>query len=478
MKAPFLFTLLFVSFSTFIQAGEAVVRGTINPFTDIPEILLVKNVSWQEGSNQRLKAPVSESGAFEFKISIDELAMFSLSIDQTSVPILLEPNDFITIEANPQAVVATLKFSGQGSSKNQALYAYYQSTQYDFNPFSYRKYKKGQLWFSIAPNIESQMMSNPSQNFLLKIESDRQLAWANFNKKYTQDATLSEAFKQYINTEIEYSYAYKLLAYHMAYKGRHGLQNEMLNHVESFANQLDTNKLANYWYRNFMLHYYNYKCILDEKNYEPTYSAVNNVYKNHLKGDILAFCQSELLESYIRKEGPIKYMDDYNEFVEKEATEKFHNKVVAIFNEKSKGFAGLPAPDFRFNTLDGAKVTLGEQLNSKYVLINFWATWCKPCIKKMNNFKQLENMERANEIEIIHVSLDREREKLESYIQTHGIQGKHVWAKDASNQNQIDNFKIQALPAWSLINKNGIYEDLPSSTVADLVEHLRTLIQP
>lgn len=64
----------------------------------------------------------------------------------------------------------------------------------------------------------------------------------------------------------------------------------------------------------------------------------------------------------------------------KKAEEEKHRKRV---EETTLIFAGDKAPDFKVEMLDGQEIQLSE-LKGKVVLINFWATWCPPCLKEFN----------------------------------------------------------------------------------------------
>ncbi len=61
---------------------------------------------------------------------------------------------------------------------------------------------------------------------------------------------------------------------------------------------------------------------------------------------------------------------------------------------------------FDLKTLDGKEIKVADKLNKKkLILINFWATWCPPCIKEIPDLIKLEKRF-ENEIEVIFVSVD------------------------------------------------------------------------
>ncbi len=67
---------------------------------------------------------------------------------------------------------------------------------------------------------------------------------------------------------------------------------------------------------------------------------------------------------------------------------------------------GRTAPDFSLRTLDGRQVKLSDY-RGKIVILDFWATWCKPCKLELPHFIELYKEFGREDLEIIGVSLDR-----------------------------------------------------------------------
>ena len=75
---------------------------------------------------------------------------------------------------------------------------------------------------------------------------------------------------------------------------------------------------------------------------------------------------------------------------------------------------GYLAPDFTLATLDGASVTL-SQLRDRWVLVNFWTTWCPWCIRQMP-YLQAVFEERGDEIEFIGVNWGESEAKVRKHL--------------------------------------------------------------
>lgn len=67
------------------------------------------------------------------------------------------------------------------------------------------------------------------------------------------------------------------------------------------------------------------------------------------------------------------------------------------------------APDFVLPTLDGENFQLSENLGSGPVLINFWATWCLPCLSEMKQLKKIYQQYEDRGLQILSISIDDTR---------------------------------------------------------------------
>lgn len=67
----------------------------------------------------------------------------------------------------------------------------------------------------------------------------------------------------------------------------------------------------------------------------------------------------------------------------------------------------LPAPDFRVSGPEGGVVAL-SQLRGRHVLLNFWATWCPPCVQEMPSMERLHNRLHPKGLVVLAVAQDAE----------------------------------------------------------------------
>jgi len=85
---------------------------------------------------------------------------------------------------------------------------------------------------------------------------------------------------------------------------------------------------------------------------------------------------------------------------------------------------------FNLKTIDGKTITLkiendnlvSEQLKGKYVLLNFWATWCPPCIKEMPVFNEIYD-QYSDDFELIGILFEKEKDlkQLDAFLKKYKI---------------------------------------------------------
>ncbi len=113
--------------------------------------------------------------------------------------------------------------------------------------------------------------------------------------------------------------------------------------------------------------------------------------------------------------------------------------------------------DLEIYDYDGLKPFLNKEDNKTYV-INFWATWCAPCVKELPYFEQLNKNFKDKNVEVVLVSLDFPRhyeKKLKPFIIKHNLQSR-VIAFDDPDQNKwipaINKDWSGAIPATIIYN--------------------------
>jgi len=90
---------------------------------------------------------------------------------------------------------------------------------------------------------------------------------------------------------------------------------------------------------------------------------------------------------------------------------------------ENKGYAlkkGSVAPAFRLPALAGGEVDLGS-LRGRVVVLNFWATWCPPCVAEMPSLERLHRALGPEGLAVVTVSTDVDEAELARFVSEHGL---------------------------------------------------------
>jgi cytochrome c biogenesis protein CcmG/thiol:disulfide interchange protein DsbE len=114
---------------------------------------------------------------------------------------------------------------------------------------------------------------------------------------------------------------------------------------------------------------------------------------------------------------------------------------------------GQPAPDFTLKDLEGKSYTLSE-LKGKVVLLDFWATWCRPCVVSIPHLNELNSRFQGEEFLLLGINVDRYKStsSLKRFVKQYEIN--YPILTDKSGEVAA-RYRAFALPTSFLINREG-----------------------
>ena len=112
------------------------------------------------------------------------------------------------------------------------------------------------------------------------------------------------------------------------------------------------------------------------------------------------------------------------------------------------------AAEFRFNSIQGESVSLSD-LKGKYLYVDVWATWWRPCLQQLPAMKELEEKFRDTNIEFVSISVDRERdkEKWRKMVSDQQMRGVQLYAGTQTSFHQ--DYQVSTIPKFLIIGKDG-----------------------
>lgn len=115
--------------------------------------------------------------------------------------------------------------------------------------------------------------------------------------------------------------------------------------------------------------------------------------------------------------------------------------------------AGSLAPDFTMPELNGRQVRLSEFRGRKAVFLNFWASWCPSCREEMPTMEKLYRQFRDRGLEIVAVSVDRDRADVARFVKEHGVT--FVVLLDPDFKAAME-YRVTGIPTHYFIDRAGV----------------------
>lgn len=112
--------------------------------------------------------------------------------------------------------------------------------------------------------------------------------------------------------------------------------------------------------------------------------------------------------------------------------------------------------DFTSTTPDGASMKLSDVIaKNKYTLLDFWASWCGPCMQEMPNVVKVYNTYKSKGLEIVGLSLDADADAWKKAIKEQKATWVHLSDLTGWDAPAVASYGVQGIPATFLIDQEG-----------------------
>ena len=214
-------------------------------------------------------------------------------------------------------------------------------------------------------------------------------------------------------------------------------------------------------------------CIRDSKVGLYDYNC-NGLFNDLGQDRILIGNFEEDIISDKLEKGAIEYSEkvqipiagEIYEVVEIEATGKYlklikSNKVY----HKPLGI-GDNVGDIKIELISGQTIKINElQKENKFILLDFWGSWCRGCTQQLPDLKRLAN--NSNKIQVIGLNYGDNLSTIKNHLSKHDI----LWENGIANDEIMNKLRIDGFPNYLLIDKNGNIV-IMNGTIAEIEKRL------
>jgi len=448
--------IFLISFAALAARAEKMVKlhGKItNPISDsIHAQYYISNVAFEV---KNYAAKVNSDGSFQLEFPVvNNFTILQIIHGNQGTDLVVAPGYDLDIKLDAKNFDSSLHYSGNGSAEANfcALHSLTRGAILDFDRATQPYCKKEPAAFE--KSLDS--MLQQEMNFV------------NDNKK-----GLSAGFVRFWSANFRYS-SYSLM---LIYPYFHEMQKQ------------HSMKITNVPQENFVVVKDVPEAFDDNLLELPQYQVyLERLYKSRMEAaKVPNTADSLLAQAFTSKNMPPKTAEFYIAMliyrgvkfrpVEQSlaAMERYkerypHNEYIPVLEEQIKTIkkivAGKQAIDFTINTIDGKTMKLSD-LKGKVIMIDFWASWCMPCIAEMPHEAKLEKEYEGKDIVFLYISVDENTDNWKSAIAKHHIEGMHMLAAGGIEGPLAKQYGIQGIPAYFLIDKNGKFADMNSLRPSD-----------
>jgi thiol-disulfide isomerase/thioredoxin len=164
----------------------------------------------------------------------------------------------------------------------------------------------------------------------------------------------------------------------------------------------------------------------------------------------------QMLLSVASEAEPEKGRQIAKELTESSAPDQIKEAAQGILKKMER--VGKPVP-IKFTAVDGRAVDLAK-LKGKVVLIDFWATWCGPCVGEVPNVVAAYEKLHPKGFEIVGISFDSDKQKLTSFVEKQKMTWPQYFDGKQWENAYGKEFGIQSIPSMWLVDRKGNLRDL------------------
>jgi thiol-disulfide isomerase/thioredoxin len=458
MKALYI-SLLLLAYAIPAWAGWVKITGKVTyPMDDKVQLALVTN--YVDKQEKVYTAKLDAGGGFSIDMEVFAPQYVELRYAEVfKAGLFVAPGEDFEIAFNSLEFRPSMAFKGKGAPSNTFFNQYF---------IKYEDNTAWDLYLGTCKNHKPDVFKNSWSAHL-----NEELA---FLEAFHQKTPLSDVFKPWMADHIRYKNINQMWDYQFNHAWENGKEPSDVVIPRSYYTFFSLGKanndfLANspYYNRfldNFIWNAYNETLAAEQSagfdEFDVRMRKELALVKKHLSGYARNKQYAKIMNEILENNEPLLYEEYSAEFEQMVDDEHLRLVVTNRFKKEEAQDRGeyLPegAKEITVVDADGKTAPLRDILSiyqGKVVYIDFWASWCGPCLKEMPSSSILQDRLTGKEVIFLYMSNDEDEEAWRAAISKHNIKGLHIRMNSRLSAEVAQQFGIEAIPHYALVNKQG-----------------------
>lgn len=139
---------------------------------------------------------------------------------------------------------------------------------------------------------------------------------------------------------------------------------------------------------------------------------------------------------------------------------------------------GQKAPDFSVTDIDGNAHSLGDY-GGKILVVDFWATYCKPCVKKLREYESLYQVYKAQDVEFLALSMDQSDDVIKGWRELNDVTFPLARLNETTREGFFGKTTLVPIPQMRILDRKGLIRHSfgPDSTTEEVEAAIKALVE-
>lgn len=427
----------------FLGCAGLSAQNSISGRISHPKDNIVKLNYW-DGEEHSIITKLGKDGSFKINHTVKAAGEYNLEHGGETTTLFLYPQDSLYVTLDTKMFDETVTYTGRGAEVNNYLAKQYLHFENSIGSENFMQSYYRKIAFSDATTFSAYADS------LTQVK----LTYLNQFK-----SSLPVAFYDYQYAEIVFDYANDKADYPRMHYYVRGIGDSTVKVEKEYYAFYDAlfieneNYLTSGTFASYLGNYIRYKAL---QNFgRDSISSFDQIVSARflLKGKFKEKAIHGIIMSAFEYGTPDEVKQLYKLSAEDIHDAELKQTIETKYNLISSLLPGNPAPLFSLKTKDGKLVNLSD-FQGKVVYLDFWASWCGPCMREVPYAKKLQDTFATKEVVFLYVSVDEDEKAWQKTVETKKMKGVHLNAKGFGHEVP-KRYGVNGIPTYFLIGRDG-----------------------